>query len=353
MENKAEQSDADDEAEQSADEQSADEQSADEQSADEQSEAEQSEAEQSEAEQSEAEQSDTVDSDIGDSSADSVSDTGDSVVSEANTTDTLKYISEKHGLKSNLSEYTNNKEDIDKIPIYICAFYSTTTIPTRPFVKFVVEKKEQKSGFPFDNDFVWSSVSSNEVVNEVDETLEDNFQKWCSDKITSWFIQDTPPKFEYQGFIDIDTNIFAFFELTDEYKFIDAAKYTYSIVDELAFYPALDETVSQFFEKNPNLRYYYDENDEKISPPHMGYKVDNMGVFPEEEGQYFATKGTEGRCAFFSDTTVCLLSNDMIEFFKEKRGTPEFIIQDYDSIFFRKDGNDYWFIPGGDNVVPL
>ena len=306
------------------------------------------EAEQSDA-ADEAEQSDTVDSDIGDS----VSDTGDSVVSEANTTDTLKYISEKHGLKSNLSEYTNNKEDIDKIPIYICAFYSTTTIPTRPFVKFVVEKKEQKSSFPFDNDFVWSSVSSNEVVNEVDETLEDNFQKWCSDKIASWFIQDTPPKFEYQGFIDVDSNIFAFFELTDEYKFNDAAKNTYSIVDELVFYPALDETVSQFFEKNPNLRYYYDENDEKISPPHMGYKVDDMGLFPGEEGQYFATKGTEGRCAFFADTTVCLLGDDMIEFFKEKRGTPEFIIQDYDSIFFRKAGNDYWFIPGGDNVVPL
>ena len=334
MENKAEPIDAANEAEQ------IDAANADEQSADEQSEAEQSEAE-------------AIDSDIGDSSADAVSDTGESVVSESNTTDTLKYISEKHGLKSNLSEYTNNKEDIDKIPIYICAVYSTTTIPTRPFVKFVVEKKEQKSGFPFDNDFVWSSVSSNEVVNEVDETLEDNFQKWCSDKIASWFIQDTPPKFEYQGFIDVDSNIFAFFELTDEYKFIDAAKYTYSIVDELAFYPALDETVSQFFEKNPNLRYYYDENDEKISPPHMGYKVDDMGVFPEEEGQYFATKGTEGRCAFFADTTVCLLGDDMIEFFKEKRGTPEFIIQDYDSIFFRKAGNDYWFIPGGDNVVPL
>jgi hypothetical protein len=308
------------------------------------------------AEQSEADVDSDADVDLNsdvDSNVDVVSDAEESVVSEANNTDTLKYISEKHGLKSNLSEYTNNKEDIEKIPIYLCAFYSTTTIPTRPFVKFVVEKKEQTSSFPFNNDFVWSSVGSNEVVNEVDETLEDNFQKWCSDKITSWFIQDTPPKFEYQGFIDVDSNIFAFFELTDEYKFIDTVKNTYSIVDELAFYPALDETVSQFFEKNPNLRYYYDENDDKISSPHMGYKVDDMRLFQEEEGQYFATKGTEGRCAFFADTTVCLLGDDMIEFFKEKRGTPEFIIQDYDSIFFRNDGNDYWFIPGGDNVVPL
>lgn len=314
---------------------------------------EQSDTEQSDVKSIDLEQSDAFDSDTDEEDSSVVSDTEDSIVSETNTTDVLKYISEKHGLKSNLSEYTNNKEDIDKIPIFLCAFYSTTTIPNRPFVKFVVEKKEQKSCFPFGDDFVWSSVSSNEVVNEVDETLEDNFQKWCSDRITSWFIQDTSPKFEYKGFIDVDSNIFAFFELTDEYKFIDVAKNTYSIVDELAFYPALDETVFHFFEKNPNLRYYYDENDDKISPPHTGYKVDDIGVFPGEEGQYFATKGTDGRCAFFADTIVCLLGDDMIEFFKEKRRTPEFIIQDYDSIFFRKDGNDYWFIPGGDNVVPL
>ena len=103
---------------------------------------------------------------------------------------TLKYISEKHGFQSNLSEYTNNKEEIDKIPIYMCVFYSDTTIPSRPFVKFVVEKKEHMSSFPFGDDFDLSSSGSNEVVDEVDETFEDNFQTWCSDRIVSWFIQD-------------------------------------------------------------------------------------------------------------------------------------------------------------------
>lgn len=260
---------------------------------------------------------------------------------------TLKYINEKHGLQPNLSEYTNNKEEeeIDKIPIYICVFYSDTTIPSRQFVKFVVEKKRQTVEFPFGDDFDWSSSGSNEVVDEIDETMEYNFQKLCSDRIVSWFIQDTPPKFEYRGYLVVDSNIFAFFELSEQYEFTDTSKYTYSIVDELVG--------SQLIEKNPNLRYYYDENDDKIPPPHMGYKVDDMGLFPGDEGQYFATKGTEGRCTFFADITVCLLDNDMIESFKEKRRTPEFIIQDYDSIFFKKDDNDYWFVLDVNNVVPL
>jgi hypothetical protein len=277
-------------------------------------------------------------------------DGSESVVSATSVIGTLKYINEKHGLQSNLSEYTNNKEEIDKIPIYVCVFYSDTTIPSRPFVKFVVEKKGQTVEFPFGDDFDWSSSGSNEVVDEIDETMEDNFQKWCSDRIVSWFIQDTPPKFEYQGYLVVDSNIFAFFELSEQYEFTDTAKYTYSIVDEFG---GSHKTVSHFFEKNPNLRYYYDENDYRIPPPHMGYKVDDMGLFPGDEGQYFAAKGTDGKCAFFADTTVFLLGDDMIESFKEKRRTPEFIIQDYDSIFFKKDGNDYWFIPGGDSVVPL
>jgi hypothetical protein len=154
----------------------------------------------------------------------------------------------------------------------------------------------------------------------------------------------TPPKFVYRGYIPDNEKkqLFAFFELEDA-DYLLAENYLNSVVDELDFLKKVagvpvSENIFEFFEENSDLRYY---NDDQVSPPHCGTAVKDMGLF--RNGKYFEVGGSGiERYAFFTETTVYLLGDDMIEAFKNRPDDQKTL--DYDSIFFRKDGKDFWFV---------
>jgi hypothetical protein len=75
----------------------------------------------------------------------------------------------------------------------------------------------------------------------------------------------------------------------------------------------------------------------------MGYAISNKMVF-NEPGKYFSVKGSGQRFVFFVENPLFLLDNNKIAEFNANINTPEMIIRDQDSVFFREDDDEFWFL---------
>lgn len=260
-----------------------------------------------------------------------------------NTCEPLSYIHEKHGLLPTLSEYINNKVDIDNLDVYLCIFHSD---PSKSFVKYIVKKDGQNVGFPH---FVFKLVfdTNSNINNEIDETLENMFQHECRSNIGACFeTSQMSPKIMFRGIIPDDNQVFAFFEIEGSYQLEN--NHLNGVIDELAFLKTVEnhtisKHISDLFENNQKLKYYYDENDVPISPPKMGYAILDKSVF-NEPGKYFSVKGSGQKYVFFVENPIFLLDHSKIAEFNAKINTPEMIIRDHDSIFFKEDNDEFWFL---------
>jgi hypothetical protein len=287
---------------------------------------------------------------IEESDTESIKDFSDSSSQASNTLEEISYINEKHGLTPNLSEYTNDYEG-KELQVYLCVFYSDKTIPETPFVKYIMKITEQSVSFPLFK-FDLSVDGNSKIENEVDISLENRFQEECTKRVNECFISHPPPKYNYKGYTrNAEGHIFAFFEIEGTPQLSEG--HLFSVLNELFFTfkvaeYAVSDDVRNFFEQNEKLLYYYDENDEKMIVPHSGYKVDDMSLFGE--GTYFEIQGTGPRFAFFAETSLYLLNDEMIEAYKTE---DEMVACEYDSIFFRRGGKDYWFIEEDKNIVPI
>jgi hypothetical protein len=241
-------------------------------------------------------------------------------------------------LADTISSYVNGL-DSTEITVRLCVFYLDKD---HKFVKYIVKTENQEAVFPNFNQDI-SIDGNSKIENEEDTKLENEFKTKCETDVNAMF--STPPKFEYRGFIPDENEkkqVFAFFEIEDT-DYVLADNHLNSVVDELDFLKKVtgvpvSENIFEFFEANANLR-YYDES--PVSPPHCGTAVKDMGLF--KNGKYFEAGGSGNeRYAFFTETTVYLLGNDMIEAFQKRPDDQKTL--DYDSIFFRKDGKDYWFV---------
>jgi hypothetical protein len=297
-----------------------------------------------------------VDSDDLDSSDENESYTEESYTEESYTEESyeenenidepLSYIHEKHGLLPTLSEYINNKVDIDNLIVYLCIFYSDTTIPSRSFVKYIVKKDDQTVSFP---NFIFKIVfdTNSNINNEIDETLEKMFQHECRSNIGRCFRStQMSPKITFRGIIPDENQVFAFFEIEDSYQLEN--NHLNGVIDELVFLNTIENQkiskhISDLFGNNQKLKYYYDENDAPIPPPKMGYAISNKMVF-NEPGKYFSVKGSGQRFVFFVENPLFLLDNNKIAEFNANINTPEMIIRDQDSVFFREDDDEFWFL---------
>jgi hypothetical protein len=242
-------------------------------------------------------------------------------------------------LADTISSYVNGI-DSTEITVHLCVFYLDKD---NRFVKYIVNTETQEAVFPNFNQDI-SIDGNSKIVNEEDTKLENEFKTKCETDVNAMF--STPPKFTYRGFIP-DKNekkqVFAFFEIEDT-DYILAENHLNSVVDELDFLKKVagvpvSENVFEFFEANSYLRDY--DNYEKVSPPHCGTAVKDMGLF--KNGKYFEVGGSGNeRYAFFTQTTVYLLGDDMIDAFQKRPDDQKTL--DYDSIFFRKGGKNFWFV---------
>jgi hypothetical protein len=255
--------------------------------------------------------------------------------SDSNTEDSVKDDSSYPGeLADTISSYVNNL-DSTEFAVRLCVFYLDKE---HRFVKYIVKIENQEAVFPnFNQDIAIDGNSK--IENEEDTKLETEFKTKCETGVNAMF--SAPPKFTYRGFIPDNekTQLFAFFEIEDA-DYVLAKNHLNSIVDELDFLKKVAGVpVSEnIFEANSDLRYY---DVDQVSPPHCGTAVKDMDLF--KNGKYFEVGGSGNeRYAFFTKTTVYLLSNDMIEAFQKRPDDQKTI--DYDSIFFRKGGKDFWFL---------
>ena len=249
-------------------------------------------------------------------------------------------------LADTISSYVN---DIDstEITVNLCVFY---LVKKQRFVKYIVKTENQEAVFPNFNQNI-SIDGNSKIENEEDTKLETEFKTKCETVVNAMF--STPPKFTYRGFIPDKEKkqLFAFFEIEDA-DYVLAETHLNSVVDELDFLKKVagfpvSETVFEFFEANSDLRYY---DDDQVSPPHCGTAVKDMGLF--KNGKYFEVGGSSiERYAFFTETTVYLLGDDMIDAFQKRPDDQKTL--DYDSIFFRKDGKDYWFVSDTVETIPI
>ena len=249
-------------------------------------------------------------------------------------------------LADTISSYVN---DIDstEITVNICVFY---LVKEQRFVKYIVKTENQEAVFPNFNQATFIDGNS-KIENEEDTKLENEFKTKCETGVNAMF--PTPPKFMYRGFIPDKEkkHFFAFFEIEDA-DYVLAENHLNSVVDELDFLKKIagvpvSETIFEFFEANSDLRYY---DDEQVSPPHCGTAVNDMGLF--KNGKYFEVAGSGNeRFAFSTQTTVYLLGDDMIDAFQKRPDDQKTL--DYDSIFFRKGGKDYWFVSDTVDAVPI
>jgi hypothetical protein len=250
-------------------------------------------------------------------------------------------------LADTISSYVNNI-DSTEITVNLCVFY---LVKDHRFVKYIVKTENQEAVFPNFNQDI-SIDGNSKIENEEDTKLETEFKTKYETGVNAMF--SMPPKFTYRGFIPDNEKkqIFAFFEIEDT-DYVLAENHLNSVVDELDFLKKVDgvpvsENVFEFFEANSDLRDY--DDDEKVSPPHCGSVVKDMGLF--KNGKYFEVGGSGNeRRAFFSETTVYLLGDDMIEAFQKRPDDQKTL--DYDSIFFRKGGKDYWFVSDTVETVPI
>jgi ribosomal protein L24E len=155
-------------------------------------------------------------------------------------------------------------------------------------------------------------------------------------------VSEMSPK--YRGIIPNGKEVFVFYEIVDTSNLKDG--YLYAVIDELAIVGKVynydvSPIITELFNNNQNLKYYYDESDFRTSPPHIGYKVDNMGIF-KGQGTYYKVEGSGERFVFFTNNEEKLLNEDAINSFNEKWMGG--IVNDYDSIYFKKDGEAYWFV---------
>ncbi len=264
---------------------------------------------------------------------------------ESINTQNLTYISEEHGLKENLSEHTNNFEDIPELQIYLCIFHSVNNHTRYPYVKYIVKIEERNNAVIFPS-FNYKPVfdGNSEIVNEVDLSLEEDFQNNCSDVISKMIVSEMSPKYEYRGIIPNGKEVFVFYEIKNTSNLKDG--YLYAVIDELAIVGKVynydvSPIITELFNNNQNLKYYYDESDFRTLPPHIGYKVDNMGIF-KGQGTYYKVEGSGERFVFFTNNEEKLLNEDAINSFNEKWMGG--IVNDYDSIYFKKDSEAYWFV---------
>lgn len=258
--------------------------------------------------------------------------------SESNTDGSVKGDSTYPGeLADAISLYVNNLDSTD-ITVNLCVFYIDKD---HLFVKYIVKTENQEAVFPNFNQDI-SIDGNSKIENEEDTKLENEFKTKCETDVNAMF--STPPKFSYRGYIPDNENkqLFAFFEIEDA-DYLLAENHLNSVVDELDFLKKVtglpvSQNIFEFFEANSDLR-YYDEN--QVSPPHCGTAVKDMGLF--KNGKYFEVGGSGiERYAFFTETTVYLLGDDMIEAFQKRPDDQKTL--DYDSIFFRKGGKNYWFV---------
>jgi hypothetical protein len=66
-----------------------------------------------------------------------------------------------------------------------------------------------------------------------------------------------------------------------------------------------------------------------------------MGIF-KGQGTYYKVEGSGERFVFFTNNEKKLLDEDAINSFNENWMGE--IANDYDSIYFKKDGEAYWFV---------
>ena len=292
------------------------------------------------------EDSDKEDSDIEESDTEDTDSIQNFPDSDSNTEGSVKDDSSYPGeLADTLSSYVNGL-DSTEITVHLCVFYLDKY---HKFVKYILKTENQEAVFHNFNQDI-SIDGNSKIENEEDTKLENEFKTKCESDVNAMF--STPPKFEYRGFIPDENEkkqVFAFFEIEDV-NYVLADNHLNSVVDELMFLNKVagvpvSQNISEFFEANSDLR-YYDES--QVSPPHCGTAVKDMGLF--KNGKYFEAGGSGNeRYAFFTETTVYLLGDDMIEAFQKRPDDQKTL--DYDSIFFRKDGKDYWFV--SDTVEPI
>jgi hypothetical protein len=268
--------------------------------------------------------SDTDISDDGSETEYGLSDNDDESINAHNST----YISGEHGLKQNLSEHINNFEDIPELQIYLCIFHSVNNHPQYPYVKYIVKIENDTIIFP---SFNYKPIfdGNSKIVNEVDLSLEEDFQNNCN-----IIVSEMSPKYEYRGIIPNGKEVFVFYEIEDAPNMKDG--YLYAVIDELAIVGKVynynvSPIITKLFKNNQNLKYYYDESDFRTSPPHIGYKVDNMGIF-KGQGTYYKVVGSGERFVFFTNNEKQLLDEDAINTFNENWMGE--IVNDYDSICF-------------------
>jgi hypothetical protein len=171
--------------------------------------------------------SDTEEYEYGSDTEDGLSDDDDESINTQN----LTYISEEHGLIQNLSEHTNNFEDIPELQIYLCIFHSVNNHTRYPYVKYIVKIEERNNAVIFPS-FNYKPVfdGNSEIVNEVDLSLEEDFQNNCSDVISKMIVSEMSPK--YRGIIPNGKEVFVFYEIVDTSNLKDG--YLYEVIDELA-----------------------------------------------------------------------------------------------------------------------